>query len=137
MTIQGTIVIDILGLCLIALIINLARTQRLYVGYAAVWLISTAGLLLVISLPPLTQVVTKAVGALFPVSALTLLAFVFIFVLLIFFSVKLTTISERQAQLVQALGVKDLLLREEQGSSYPESELTVADSSSRTAEQRQ
>jgi hypothetical protein len=117
MTIQGIIVINIFGLCLIALIINLARTQKLYVGYAVIWLLSTVSLLLMISIPPLLQVVTKAVGALFPVSALTLLAFVFIFVLLIFFSVKLTALSERQAQLIQTLALKDALLREEQRSS--------------------
>jgi hypothetical protein len=117
MTIQGIIVIDILGLFLIVLIINLARTQKLYIGYAAIWLLSTGGLIVAVSLPPLLDFITRAVGAIFPVSALTLLAFVFVFVLLIFFSVKLTALSERQAQLIQALALRDNLLSEERSNS--------------------
>jgi hypothetical protein len=112
MSIQGIIINNILGLGLIALLVNLVRTQRLYVGYAAIWLLSTAGLLLIVSVPSLLSLVTIAVGAVFPVSALTLLAFVFIILLLIFFSVKLTTLAERQAELIQALALNNLLARE-------------------------
>jgi len=112
MTTQGIIIINMLGLALIALIVNLVRTQKLYVGYAAIWLVTTIGLLLIVSAPPLLDFITVVVGAVFPVSALTLLAFVFIIIVLIFFSVKLTTLSEQQTELIQALALKDLLARE-------------------------
>jgi hypothetical protein len=112
MSTQGIIIIDLVGLGLILLIVNLVRTQKLYVGYAGIWLFATAGLLAVVSVPPLRAFITAAVGAVFPASALTLLAFVFIIFLLIFFSVKLTILSERQTELIQFLALKDLLATE-------------------------
>ena len=112
MSTQGIIIINILGLGLIALIVNLLRIQKLYVGYAAIWLVTTVGLLLIVSTPPLLDFITGAVGAVFPVSALTLLAFMFTIIVLIFFSVKLTVLSEQLAELIQALALKDLMVRE-------------------------
>ena len=112
MTTQGTIIIDLAGLALIALLVNLVRTRQLYVGYAAIWLLSTAGLLLTVSLPSLLRLVTDAAGAVFPVSALTLLALLFIIVMLIFFSVKLTTLAEHQTELIQTVALQTLLARE-------------------------
>ena len=109
MTAQGIIVIDILGLVLLILILNLVRTGKLHVAYGALWSVSTAALLLTVSVPPLLSLVTRLVGAVFPVSALTLLAFVFIFLVLIFFSVKLSALSTRQVELIQSLGLRELL----------------------------
>jgi Uncharacterized conserved protein (DUF2304) len=112
MTTQGIIIINLAGLALIILIVNLMRTHKLYVGYAAIWLLATAGLLVTISIPAVLDSVTDAVGAVFPVSALTLLALIFIIVVLIFFSVQLTTLSERQTELIQDLALKELLAKE-------------------------
>ncbi len=113
MTAQGMVVIDILGLMLLVLILNLVRTGKLHAGYAALWLVSTAGLLLIVSVPTLLSLVTQLVGAVFPVSALTLLAFVFVFLVLIFFSVRLSALSARQVELIQSLGLRELLEKEE------------------------
>jgi len=120
MSTQGIIIIDIVGLALIALIINLVRTQKLYVGYAAIWLLSATGLLCIVSIPSLLDLVTAIVGAVFPVSALTLLAFVFMTIVLIFFSVKLTILSERQIELTQALALRELLGTEAALNDTPE-----------------
>lgn len=109
MTAQGIIVIDILGLALIILILNLIRTGKLHIAYGALWSVSTAALLLTVSVPPLLSLVTRLVGAVFPVSALTLLAFVFIFLVLIFFSVKLSALTTRQVELIQSLGLRELM----------------------------
>jgi hypothetical protein len=49
------------------------------------------------------------VGATYPASAVSLLAFVFIFVVLIFFSVQLSTLMDRQVKLVQAVALKEVL----------------------------
>jgi len=115
MTTQGVVLIDLMGLALIVLLVNLVRTQKLYVGYAVIWLVAVAGMMLTISFAPLLRFVTRAMGALFPVSALSLLAFVFIFATLIFFSVKLSALSARQAELIQVLALKDVLAQEGEG----------------------
>jgi hypothetical protein len=107
MSTQGVILIDLLGLGLIILIFNLVRSHKLYAGYAVTWLLSACGLMITISCPPLLMLVTKAVGAIFPASALSLLAFAFIFLVLIFFSVQLSILSARQVELAQAFALRE------------------------------
>lgn len=64
MSIQGIILIDILGVGLILLTLNLIRVQRLFVGYGLLMDIAVCALVLIVSVPPLRALVTKAVGAL-------------------------------------------------------------------------
>jgi Uncharacterized conserved protein (DUF2304) len=113
MTLQGILLIDLLGLGFILLIINFVRTHRLYVGFGVIWLLAVTALMAMISIPPLLTFVTLAVGARFPASALSLLAFVFIFGILILFSVQFSVLSSRQIQLIQSLAIKGLIEEEE------------------------
>jgi hypothetical protein len=113
MSIQGIVLIDLLGLGLIVLLLNLVRLRRLHVAHAALWLIAVSGLMILVSVPPLLALVTFAVGATYPASAVSLLAFVFIFVVLIFFSVQLSTLTERQVELAQALALGKALAQSE------------------------
>jgi hypothetical protein len=113
-SIQGIIFIDIVGLGLVTFIIHLVRTHRLYVGYALLWFLSLAMLMITVSFPPLLALVTKAVGAILSASALSLLAFMFIFLVLVFISVKLSILSARQVELIQFLALKDIGTEEEQ-----------------------
>ena len=113
MSIQGIIFIDLLGIGLIILLINLIRTKKLYVGYATIWLLAVLGLMVIVSVPSLLYLTPRLVGAVFPASALSLFAFVFIFLVLIFFSVQLSIISARQTEIIQALAITELLSQEE------------------------
>jgi hypothetical protein len=120
MSTQGIILIDLLGLGFIALIINLVRTHRLYVGYGILWLVAVVGLMVMVSHQSLLAWITFIVGARFPASTLSLLAFVFIFGLLIFFSMQLSQISNRQIDMIQALALRELLEKEEQRNEEPQ-----------------
>jgi hypothetical protein len=117
MSVQGIVLIDLLGLGFILLILNLIRTRRLHVGYAVVWFLAVAVSMLIVSVPPLLGFLPKIVGAVFPASALSLLAFAFIFAVLIFFSVQLSIISARQVELIQALAVNELLAHDRRSKS--------------------
>jgi hypothetical protein len=112
MSVHGILLIDLLGLGLILMILRLVRLGRLYAGYAALWIASTASLIVLVSLPSLLGLVTRALGAVFPVSALTLLAFIFMFLVLVLFSVKLTVLTERQTELIQRLALRELEAKE-------------------------
>jgi len=103
MSLHGILIIDLLGLVFAVWILNLVRTQRLHLGYALLWLAAVAGAMLLVSAAPLRALVTRAVGALFPASALALLAFAFIFFVLILFSVQMSALTRRQSELVKAL----------------------------------
>ena len=119
MSIQGIVLIDIVGLGLIILILNLIRTKKLHIGFAVIWFLAVTGLMIIISAPPLLSLLPKLVGATFPASALSLVAFVFIFLVLIFFSVQLSVISARQVELAQAFALKELLAQEAQAEPAP------------------
>ncbi len=114
---QGVILINLLAVGLIILILNLVRTHKLYVGYAVLWLVSVTGMMIIIAIPDLLEWVTLAIGARFPASAISLLAFVLIFLVLIFFSVKISILSDRQTKLIQNLAIKALIGREESGQA--------------------
>jgi hypothetical protein len=109
MSTQGIIFIDLMGIGLLILILNLVRTKKLHVGYAVIWFLAIISLMVIISVPPLLNFLPRAVGAVFPASALSLLAFAFIFLVLIFFSMQLSVLSTRQARLIQSMALDELL----------------------------
>ena len=113
MSTQGIALIDLIGLGLVALLLNLVRLKRLHVAHAALWLTAVIGLVILVSVPTLLASITAAVGATYPASAVSLLAFVFIFVVLIFFSMQLSTITERQVKLAQAIALREALAQPE------------------------
>jgi hypothetical protein len=112
MSIQGIIFIDLVALIMILAILNLVRTQKLLAAYATVWILALVGLIVIVSIPPLLAFVTVAVGARFPASALSLLAFMFIIAVLIFFSVQLSIISARQVEMAQVFALAKLAAEE-------------------------
>jgi len=106
MTVHGTIVLLIIGLALQLWILNLVRRDRLYAGYGVFLSMAIAGVTLVVGVPPLLAGVTRMVGAIFPVSALTLLALCFIFVTLVYVLTQVTIVSNRLAAAIQELAVQ-------------------------------
>ncbi len=106
MTTQGIIVLDLLGIVLLAWILDLTRRGRLYVGYGAGFVVTILGTVVVLSVPPILDAVTRLVGAFFPASALTLLALGFILRMLVYVLTQLTIISDRLARLVQELAIQ-------------------------------
>ena len=106
MTGHGVGVLTLIGLVLIVWISDLVRRDRLYVGYGVLLIISIVGVVPVLLVPRLLSVVTRLVGAVFPASALTLLALTFIVVGLIYVLTQLTILSNRVATLIQELAVQ-------------------------------
>lgn len=106
MTIQGIIVLILIGLALLVWILDLIRRNRLYVGYGIVFIIAILGVILILAIPSLLITVTHLVGAIFPASALTLLALCFIVFLLVYVLSQVTIVSNRLAALVQALAIQ-------------------------------
>lgn len=125
MSVQGILLIDLVALVLLAAIVNLVRTHRLHAGFGILWIFALLALMAMVSFPPLLALVTRLVGAVFPASALTLLAFVFIFAVLIYFSVRISSLSAQHAELVQALALRELQER----SSKPRTPGSVGEES--------
>lgn len=110
MSLQGILLLDLLGLVGIGLVVNLVRTRKLHAGFAVIWLLALVSMIAIVSIPALLLFVTEVVvGAIFPASALTLLAFILVFGMLLFFSMQLSVISARQIELAQSLALKELM----------------------------
>jgi hypothetical protein len=106
MTTQGIIVLIAVGLTLLVWILDLVRRDRLYVGYGIIFIVTILGALLVLLVPPLLGGMTRLVGALFPASALTLLALCFIVFMLVYVLAQITVVSNRLVTVVQELAIR-------------------------------
>ena len=106
MTIQGILVLNLIAIALLIWIGNLVRRGRLYVGYGVIFIIVILFVMVVISVPQLLHLVIRLVGAVFPASALTLLALGFIVFMLIYILTQITMLSNRLTTLVQTLAIE-------------------------------
>ena len=111
MTLQGILVINFIGLVLLLWVLNLVRHGRLYVGYGVIFVVAILGALVLLSVPWLLNGVTHLIGAIFPASALTLLALCFIVLMLLYILTQLTIVSNRLSKLVQELAIERARLK--------------------------
>jgi hypothetical protein len=107
MTLQGILVLNLIGLALLLWVLNLVRHGRLYVGYGVIFVAAILGTMLLLSVPWLLNTVTHLIGAIFPASALTLLALCFIVLMLLYILSQLTIVSNRLTTLVQKLAIEE------------------------------
>ena len=103
MNLHAILIIDLVGLVFTAWVLNLVRNGRLDLGYGLVWLTGATGAILLVTVAPLRRGLTRAVGAVFPASALALVAFLFIFVVLVILTVQMSALIRRQGELVKAV----------------------------------
>ena len=106
MTFQGILILDLIALALLLWVGNLVRRGSLYVGYGVVFIMTTLGVMLILSVPQLLAVIVRVVGAVFPVSTLTLLALCFIVFMLIYILTQVTVLSNRLTLLIQGLAIQ-------------------------------
>jgi hypothetical protein len=105
MNVQGIVILDVVGVLFIFWILQLVRRSRLYIGYGVIFVITIVSTMITLSVPALLNGVTRLMGALFPVSALTMLALGFIVLLLIYILTQTTILSNRLSKLVQELAI--------------------------------
>ena len=106
MTVQGILVLNLIAIALLVWIGNLIRRGRLYVGYGVIFIAVMLCVTIVLDVPRLLTLVIKLVGAVFPASALTMLALGFIVFMLIYVLAQLTMLSNRLTILVQTLAIE-------------------------------
>ena len=89
---------------LFVLVFELVRRRRLLERYALLWLFSSAILLALAVWRGLLETIASAVGIYYPPSALFVVAFAFVLVLLLHFSVVISRLAEQNKVLAQRLG---------------------------------
>jgi hypothetical protein len=106
-------------------VFELLRRRRLIERYALLWLASALALLLLSVWTGLLEVISKAVGIIYPPNALFMIAFGFVLVLLLHFSLAISRLSGETKVLAQKVArldkdVRDL--QEDEGEAIAEAE---------------
>ncbi len=96
------------ALAMASLIFHQLLRHRLYVGYAVGWLIVIFGVLCVAVIPPLTRIASRVAETFFPSFSLLAISLGFVGLVLIYFSIQLSILSERIARIAQTLAISNL-----------------------------
>ena len=98
--------VAILGpLILLVIVLELVRRRRLLERYALLWLFSAAALFALGVWSGLLETIASAIGIRYPPSALFVIAFGFILVLLLHFSIAVSRLADQSKVLAQRLAV--------------------------------
>lgn len=97
---------------LLFVILELVRRRRLLERYAILWLFSAGVLLALAAWKGLLEKVASAIGIFYPPSALFVIAFAFVLVLLLHFSAAVSRLSEQSKVLAQRLAMLESRSRE-------------------------
>ena len=101
-------------LLLLLLVLELVRQRRLLERYALVWMAATALLLLLAIWDGLLTAIARMIGIAYPPSALFVIAFGFVILLLLHFSVAVSRLTDQSKVLAQQLSLLDERLRRQE-----------------------
>jgi hypothetical protein len=96
-------------------IVDLIRRGRLKEQYAILWLVSAAILLVLSSWRGLLHKLSRFVGVEYPPALLFLLAFLFLLVIVLHYSVVISKLSEKNKRLAQEIALLKTMLEEWKG----------------------
>ena len=97
---------------LVLIVFELLRRRRLVERYALLWLLSSLVLLLLSVWTGLLEVISDAVGIVYPPNALFMIAFAFVLVLLLHFSLAISRLSGETKVLAQEVARLDKEMRD-------------------------
>jgi hypothetical protein len=112
---------------LILVLLDLVRRRRLLERYALLWLFSAAILLALAIWRDLLADIADLVGVAYPPNALFLIAFGFVLVLLLHFSLAVSRMSDQIKVLAQRLALLDEHVRNEEQVAAAEKDRTDAE----------
>ncbi|HEX8856954.1 MAG TPA: DUF2304 domain-containing protein [Thermoleophilaceae bacterium] len=105
---------------LFVIVFELVRRRRLQERYALLWLFAAVVLFGLAAWQGLLSKIASAVGIFYPPSALFVIAFGFILVLLLHFSVAVSRLSDQTKVLAQRLALTEKRLRDLEAGAEPE-----------------
>jgi hypothetical protein len=122
MDLQLRVVAFIGSLVLLLVVLELVRRRRLLERYALLWLGSASALVVLTAWSGLLQVMADVIGIAYPPSALFVIAFGFVIVLLLHFSVAVSRLADQSKVLAQRLAMLEEKVRKQQDATAFEEE---------------
>jgi hypothetical protein len=92
---------------LVTIVFELLRRRRLGERYALLWLFSSLVLLVLSIWTGLLEIIARAVGIIYPPNALFMIAFAFVLILMLHFSLAISRLSEETKVLAQEIARLD------------------------------
>jgi hypothetical protein len=105
------------ALILLLIVLDLVRRRRLLERYALLWLFSGVVLLGLAIWRGLLERISSAIGVAYPPNALFFIAFAFILVLLLHFSVAVSRLADQSKVLAQRLALLEERMRRQETST--------------------
>lgn len=106
MSFQAKLMISALLVGNAVLVVELLRKKKLTESYTLLWLLVISCTALATWADRLLARLTRFFGAVAPVSALTLLSLVFVLIMLIFFSMKISRLTKELKELAQQVALR-------------------------------
>ena len=95
------------SLALLLVVLELVRRRRLLERYALLWVLSAVALIALAVFQPLLNEIAAVMGIRYPPSALFLIAFGFVLLLLLHFSIAVSRLSDQSKVLAQRVAIMD------------------------------
>jgi len=94
-----------IALGLLVVIIDLVRRKKLKEEYSFLWILTGAVILIMVIWYDILTALTRLIGAVLPTSTLFFFSIVFIMMILLHFSIKVSTLTEQVKILLQELSI--------------------------------
>jgi hypothetical protein len=121
MSIRVKIVALVISIGMMVLIIELVRRRKLREEYSWLWLLTGSVIIVLMMWFGLLKWTTHLIGAIKPSSAIFFLAFLFLFIISLHFSVVISKLTDRNKELAQKYAHLELELRELKERHLPSS----------------
>ncbi len=105
-SLRGRIILIVLDIVFIFFIFSLLKRRKISETLALLWLAVSVGMVVIISHHGLLMQFTHWLGAKYPASALTMIGLLFITSLLLYFTIKVTQLSNKVMSLVQETAIQ-------------------------------
>jgi hypothetical protein len=102
MSLRGQIFIIALSLLLVLYVLNALRKRKINEEYCLWWIFIMVATDILVLNQHLLMKITHLIGALVPISTLTLFALVLMLMILIYFSMKISVLTNQVKELIQA-----------------------------------
>ena len=109
-SLQGKIIIILLGIIFISFLFYLLKNRKISETLGLMWLTVSVGMVLVVINNSILMYMTHLLGAKYPASALTMIGLLFIISLLLYFTFKLSVLTQDLRTLVQQIAIKNMQL---------------------------
>ena len=100
---------------LLLMIIELVRRRKLRVEYSWLWIFTGAAIMLLVVRYELLELITNMIGAVAPTTTLFIFAILFLMIVGLFFSMKITDLTARQKNLAQQVALLRFQLEQQSG----------------------